>query len=512
MRPIKLRTANGLAAVGVALVLAAGAGAARGATVTLWACHGPGGAPLGIGPFVPLRSGDGVVGGSGCESTFDPAAGEDDPLSASFDPSVEQPRPGSRAGWTLDVPSGVTLQAVTLYRQTVNFAGGSSLQNSADVPDDGLTYLASAGSGTLESGTLADGDGAVAGSATFPASGSFVNVALYCDPVLGNCEEPIPAGFPVDLMGPAVETVGLKLSSVALVGTDDAPPEAAVSGVASPAAGVMSLGLTATDPGLGLASASASVDGTTVASTTFQSGGCVPLSSSGGLNLALDAPCPASVSDVPLPVDTTKYADGPHQLVVRVTDIAGNTVTPVDETIHVLNHPAQMTSSELVAIGTGSPAPNPAGSGHGSGVGGVSTSTPACLSPRLSAALIGHPLRVARHHDVPILWQGTRYLFSGRLTCAIRGRRVPAPDNTVVNIEGLIHVRVAKAHGRTPARFRIRTIDHTGAAVYNKGLFRVLLHPETTRTLLFQFGTGRKAAQVAIFIFVTRRAYPRPYY
>lgn len=459
----------------------------------------------------PIR--DGLLGTSGCQSTFDPGAGEADALSASFDPSVESPRPGSRAGWTLDLPDGVTLQAVSLYRQTLNFGGGSSLQNSGDIPDDGLTYLASAGSGTLESGTLADGDGAVAGSATFPANGSFVNVDLYCDPASPNCEEPVPAAFPVDLMGPAVETVGLELSSVALVVTDDAPPEAAVSGVASPSAGVLGLGLTATDPGLGLASASASVDGTTVASTTFQSGGCAPLSGGAGLNLALDAPCPTTVSNVPLPVDTTKYPDGPHHLVVTVTDIAGNTTTPVDQTIQVLNHPAQMASSEILSVGNqGAPTTSPAGSRPGSGVGGVSTSAPACASPRLAAALIGHPLRFAPH-GVPVLWRGTRYLFSGRLSCVVHGRRVAAPDNTVVNIESLIRVLVAKAHGRTRARFRIEVVDRTGAAVYHKeGLFRVLLHPRSTRTILFEYRSGRTVVNVPIFVFVTPRAYPRSYH
>ena len=482
MRPFKPRTANGLAVAGAALALAAGAGTARGATVTLWACHGPDGAPLGAAPFTAVRAADGLLGTSGCQSTFAPGAGEADALTASFDPSVEQPRPGSRAGWTLYVPDGVTLQAVSLYRQTLNFGGGSSLQNSGDLANDGLSYLATAGNGTLESVSLAAGDGVLAGSATFPASGSFVNIELYCDPRAANCEEPVPAGVSVDPAGPAAETVGLELSSVELVVEDDAPPAASVSGVSSPAAGILSLELAAIDPGLGLASASASVDGTTVASTTFQSGGCAPLSSGAGLNLALDAPCPATVSDVPLPVDTTKYADGPHHLVVTVTDVAGNTVTPVNETIHVLNHPAQMASSEILSIGNVAPTTSPAGGTRGSGVGGVSTSAPPCASPRLSAALIGHPLRVSRH-DVPVLWRGTRYLFSGRLSCVIHGRRVPAPDNTVVNIESLIRVRVAKAHGRTPARFRTLVVDRTGAAVYHKeGLFRVLLHPRSTRT------------------------------
>jgi hypothetical protein len=79
------------------------------------------------------------------------------------------------------------------------------------------------------------------------------------------------------------------------------------------------------------------VDGQTVYHGTpgTNSGECSPIGTdpnSGALMFDYAQPCPASET-VDIPVDTTKLADGEHQLTVTVTDAAQNTSTVFDQTI-----------------------------------------------------------------------------------------------------------------------------------------------------------------------------------
>ena len=94
---------------------------------------------------------------------------------------------------------------------------------------------------------------------------------------------------------------------------DTTAPTGAVVGVRDPASGTLQLLIYATDAGAGLASAEVSLDGDSVSFAQLAG---------------------SSVSGVPLPVDTHAVSDGSHQLVVEVTDAAGNTAKLLDQADH----------------------------------------------------------------------------------------------------------------------------------------------------------------------------------
>lgn len=100
-------------------------------------------------------------------------------------------------------------------------------------------------------------------------------------------------------------------------------------------------------------------------------------------------PCAASVS-VDVPFDTTKLSNGAHQLVVTVTDPAGNSAVVLDRTITVANSSAQ-------------------GSGHAGGE-GEPNGTNASRQASLSAAWVGSAkARISSSY-------GRAHRIAGRLT------------------------------------------------------------------------------------------------
>jgi hypothetical protein len=489
--PLARRAAVILAAAGASLALAS---TAHAGSVVLWACHGPEGQALESGPLMTNDSGTGFTTtyGGGCGAAS--VALADGGALATFEPAGSPPPAESAAGWRILVPTGTTLTAVGLERATLGFG--------TPLPGDALEYTASVPGETLESASPQSGP--LAGGASFAASGDELDLQVACDAAPGSsCAEPD---------GPP----GLQLSALALTVTDPDPPRAAVAGVESPVAGPLPLMLTATDDGLGLASATATLDGQAVASASFGGGSCAALASpDSAINLALGADCPSSVSAVPLTVSTANVPDGPHHLVVTVTDIAGNSTTAVDQTIDVLNHLTVPGSTAFLSVGTGGSSATPSGPGsHGvgasSGSSPATSSRPACASPRITAVLAGHPLRLSGQ-GVPVLWRYTRYLFTGRLTCVKNHKTVGAPDNTIADIQSVIATRVrvrVKSHGKTAIRTRIKDtiVDRTGVATYRGGIFRVLLHPWTTRTIDFSYGSRTSSTLVKIFVVVTPNA------
>ncbi|MFI5008941.1 MAG: hypothetical protein ACHQDY_01555 [Solirubrobacterales bacterium] len=120
--------------------------------------------------------------------------------------------------------------------------------------------------------------------------------------------------------------------------------------------GTADVAFTATDPGSGVYQAVFQVDGTTVSSTVLDANGgrCHDMGqTTDGLPAFLyTQPCRPSLSmDVPL--DTTSLSDGPHHLIVSVTDAAGNATPVVDRQITVANGHAPPTSA-----GSASPPPS----------------------------------------------------------------------------------------------------------------------------------------------------------
>ncbi len=456
--------------VGVATLAAAAS--ARAGTVSFWVCHGPAGQPLGSGPLAPSAAADGVTGayGGGCAA---PANGVGDGgLSATF--TRPDPVAGSSAAWILGIPANVSLTSVGISRATIGFGA-------APLPGDPLVYSTRTSTGTLESASLGDAsDIALAGSASFdPASGASVSFGVSC-----------PVGVVLRCAAPPAGTPGIDVSALVVAVSDIAPPKGAVGGVQSPVSGVENLTLLASDDGVGLASATATLDGAPVANAVLGGPSCARLSSSATeIDLPLGADCPATVKSAPLAFDTSAVGDGPHQLTVTVSDASANATTVVDQTITVRNHPPAQSATLSLGLGTGPSAPTPESAGAPSRVAGAAGAAvarlPACVSPELSARMQSRPLRRSPH-GVPVVIRATPILFVGRLTCLHGKRRVSATSGTVVD--------VLRKIGK-------RTLRLAGVRVAASG-FRVVLRLSSSRTIFFRYGSGASLRQVRIPVIV----------
>jgi hypothetical protein len=139
--------------------------------------------------------------------------------------------------------------------------------------------------------------------------------------------------------------------------------------------GVGDVSFHATDPGSGVYEALVEVDGEVVEHSILdeEGGRCRSLGgTSDGLNAFLyTRPCPAEAS-ADLPLDTTGLANGPHHLLVTVTDAAGNAATVLNREITVAN-----------------PLP-PIGSARSACAASVATRTPEDTGPVLTARWRGH--------------------------------------------------------------------------------------------------------------------------
>jgi hypothetical protein len=120
--------------------------------------------------------------------------------------------------------------------------------------------------------------------------------------------------------------------------------------------GIADLAFHAEDPGSGVYHAVFTIDGSPTGSTLIDENGgrCRDV---GQTTDSLPAflylqPCKPSLN-ADLPFDTSTLADGPHHLVVSVTDAAGNSTVALDRKISTLNHPGipSLTGSTPVAPG-----------------------------------------------------------------------------------------------------------------------------------------------------------------
>jgi hypothetical protein len=217
----------------------------------------------------------------------------------------------------------------------------------------------------------------------------------------------------------------------------------AVGGVRDPAAGTLDLSVQASEhDGAGLRSAAVYLAGELLDAQPFADPACGP------------GTCPA-VGTVALNAPTDGVADGPQRLEITVEDGAGTVTHLVDRTITVANTSPTYTSSVTLTIGSGTTTgpsgttPDPPG-----GVGGDASG---CASPRLTVVLAKRT--------------GKRHRFTGRLTCLVGSRRVPAARGTPI---GLRHW----------AKGKIR--HHAVLRVGAKGRFTVLIRVAARRTLAFR--------------------------
>jgi hypothetical protein len=179
---------------------------------------------------------------------------------------------------------------------------------------------------------------------------------------------------------------------------------------------------------------------------------------------------------------------------VRVVDLSGRETIFRDgsalPTVELLNNPNLGQSSQQLSIGTSGLATQPGSTNTNTGSGGVAGATSTqCSSPRLSVELSQKPMRVAK--GVPVLQRSKRYLFRGRLTCVVNGKRQSAPKRARIDLQN----KVGK-----------KTTDVSGTTVASKGAFKIILSYTKSRTLIFRFTNSEgKRAQVSIKIKVEKK-------
>ena len=445
--------------------LAVQASAADARTATIWACHGPEGTPLGVAGLAPATTGDGKTSleSDGCTATGTAVAG----ATASF--SRPDPIGGSTAGWRIDVPAAATLRHVRMARSTRAARGPVA----AGVAQQ---YQLRTQSGVLESASLFESGSDLMGVFAAPADGAFVSVEASCDRT-------------PDQRCSAASAGSVSVGSLAVEVEDSEAPRGTVAGVQSPVGGTLQLAVTASDGGVGLATATATIDGRPATQLRLGTETCTDLS---GLDPALDLPaggaCPATVSSVALPIDLTAFALGPHQLQVRIADAAGNEALILDQLITVVPPPPPFTPSVTLEIGNGGDTADGAN-------GRADTKlVPPCLSPRLSMALDQRPLRTTKA-GIPVLRKGRRYRFRGRLTCRINEGRRTAPRGIPVTL-----VSRLGPGGRS-------VVSKTGVVTRRSGRLTLIMSYRGSRSMSFEYHSlDGSSTRVRIAIVVARTA------
>ncbi len=164
-----------------------------------------------------------------------------------------------------------------------------------------------------------------------------------------------------------------------------------------PLSGTASLFFQASDPGSGIYRQIVSVDGKILESQVVEETGLckeVPVPAEDGPAFLSAQPCPVSANGR-VSLDTTKLSNGTHQLLVEVTDAAGNATTVISKTIDVANSvssPESLpTGSTIDQIGQTDQAAPPS---SGQAAGSQSNGAPASTHPTLAAAWL--PARGAR--------------------------------------------------------------------------------------------------------------------
>ncbi len=278
--------------------------------------------------------------------------------------------------WTFSAPAGETVGAATLWRAGDTLGGSNSETESSYL--FWLAGVANSGSGTqIIEECAAIKACSHEGSLTDPLAAN--NRELVSDFALNSpylyltasCGSPIfasacPAGGGDENGNAAI--VELFAADLTLE-QESAPTVQEVSGAlaeASTVSGTSDVAFTATDPGSGVYEALFQVDGATVSARVLDENGgrChdVGQTTDGLPAFLYMQPCKPSLS-ADVPFDTTSIANGPHHLLVLVSDAAGNATPVVDRQITVDNAPANGGSQ---SAGTSAPPPAARGAANGS--------------------------------------------------------------------------------------------------------------------------------------------------
>jgi hypothetical protein len=276
-----------------------------------------------------------------------------------------------KATWAFKAPEGETIVGATLWRagdiagggnKNASYlfwlSGGAALGASVHIFDECV-----AGEGCVSEGSLTN---PLAPENRVVAPNSALNtqylaLSTYCGSPIENMDCPAGTG---DSKGyeSAIELFAADLTLSQPTG----PTVSAVNGGLAEdptVSGTSDVAFHATDPGSGVYEAIVKVDGETIAHQVLneEAGRCHNL---GGTSDGLPAflytqPCPAEAS-ADLPLDTTALVNGPHHLVVTVTDAAGNAATVLDREITVANQLPPGCAASVVAGAS-------AGAGAGAG-------------------------------------------------------------------------------------------------------------------------------------------------
>lgn len=295
----------------------------------------------------------------------------------------------AQATWAFTAPAGESITAATLWRAG-DADGGAALDatfqfwlagsSPTDVFEECLYALGCSARGNAAAPTSAENRVVVPA----PNLGSRLYVSANCGGVNEyNCKEgqgdsnnyaAVIRVFAADMtleqtQGPSVGSVSGELATAAGVsGTSD-------------------VAFAASDPGSGVYEAIFSLDGQVVQRTVLDEDGgrCRDVGqTTDGLPAFLYVqPCPASLS-ADAGLDTTRFANGPHHLVVSVSDAAGNQAVVLDRNIIIEN--------PLPSAASGAPAPASvsAGAPNGANASSAATLTVAWKGVRGTRATAAH--------------------------------------------------------------------------------------------------------------------------
>jgi hypothetical protein len=268
-------------------------------------------------------------------------------------------------------------------------------------------------------------------------------------------------------------------------------PTGTVGGVRSPveAGSTLSLTIDAYDSGSGLERAEAAIDG---------NADSVSLCTAAAVG-----ECPKSASDVALSIDVG--GEGSHELVVTVSDAAGNTATLVEQTIEVRAPRPPSGAGAAIAVGIAGGSSGPPGRPpqeepprkEPPSTEPPPRVSPGCRAPMLAMHLASKPLR-RRRHGVPVLRRGRRYLFAGALSCLRQRKRVPAPDGTLV--------QVRYRHRCMRGLYRCTLTAPEGTIAVKRGRLKVRLLIRRPGAIVFRYRPRQAGSlQVSLRIAVAHR-------